>query len=204
MFCIAAAALGTIRLYSTFGGPDELRQRVSQHLPHIVSDVHTKLRSSHQLEDLEEELRSTEARAERRLSKLTSGAHDEFRNPQIKAEFLGEYPEGPILWLTVDREISLSQLDYLDLHEARVDSDKLEIGGQDFRIPINHAKLVKLNNLMRANGQPFRMKFRVEITVNGRSLSHVIPVIVEPAMKPINGAMTMFMRIVGSTTGYVL
>ena len=192
-------------LYSTFGSSDELRQRVSQHLPHIVAEVHDNLRSSHQLEGLEQELHSTEARAERQLSRIKSGAHDEFRNPQIKAEFLGEYPDdGPTLWLTADREISVSQLDYLDLHEAKVDSDELELAGQDFRIPVDHAKLVKVNNLMRSNGRPFRMKFRVEITYNGRAMAHVIPVIVEPAMKSIKGTMTYFMRIIGSTTGYAL
>src|SRR5258708_3128957 len=192
-------------LYSTFGSSDELRQRVSQHLPHIVSEVHENLRSSHQLEGLEEELHSTEARAKRQLSRIKSATHDEFRNPQIKAEFLGEYPDdGPTLWLTADREISLNQLDYLDLHEARVDSDRLELEGQDFRIPIDHANLVNVNNLMRSNGKPFRMKFRVEITYNGRAIAHVIPVIVEPTLKPIKGAMTYFMRIIGSTTGYAL
>jgi hypothetical protein len=98
----------------------------------------------------------------------------------------------------------LSQLDYLDLHEAKVDSDKLELEGQDFRIPVDHAKLVKVNNLMLSNGRPFRMKFRVEITCNGRAITHVIPVIVEPSVKPIKGTMTWFMKIVGSTTGYAL
>jgi hypothetical protein len=191
-------------LYDTFRSVEELRQRVSQHLPHIVSEVHRSLRLSHQLDGLEEQLRSTEALAERRLSKIASVARDEFRNPQIKTEFLGEYPEGPTLWLTADREISLSQLDYLDLHEAKVDSDKLELEGQDFRIPIDHTKLVRVNNLMSSNGGPFRMKFRVEITYDGRAITHVIPAIVEPSMKSINGAMTYFMRIIGSTTGYAL
>jgi uncharacterized protein DUF4062 len=191
-------------LYSTFGRSEELRQLVSQHLPHIVSEVHKTLRSSHQLEGLEEELHSTEARAEHQLSRIKSG-DTRIRNPQIKAEFLGEYPDdGPTLWLTADREISLSQLDYLDLHEAKVHSDKLELEGQDFRIPVDHAKLVKVNNLMRSNGRPFRMKFRAEITCNGRAITHVIPVIVEPSMKLIKGTMTWFMKIVGSTTGYAL
>lgn len=125
-------------LYAMFRSSEELRQRVSQYLPHIVSQVHKTLRSSHQFEGLEEQLRSTEALAERRLSTIASGSRDESRNPQIKTEFLGEYPNGPTLWLTADREISLTQLDYLDLHEAKVDSDKLEREGQDFRIPVDH------------------------------------------------------------------
>lgn len=140
----------------------------------------------------------------RSRTSTTSVSRDEFKNPQIKSEFLGEYPDGPTLWITSDREIMLTQLDYLDLHEAKVDSDKAELSGQDFRLPIDHAKLVRINNLMHAGGRPFRMKFRVEITAEGRSISHVIPAIIEPAMKPIQGTMTGFMRIVGSTTGYAL
>jgi hypothetical protein len=65
-------------------------------------------------------------------------------------------------------------------------------------------KLVKANNLVRADGRPFRMKFRVELAYNGSSMTHVIPIIVEPKMKPINGTLTYFMKIVGSTTGYAL
>jgi pyrimidine deaminase RibD-like protein len=127
-----------------------------------------------------------------------------FRNPQIKSEFLGEYPDGPTLWITADREIMLTQLDYLDLHEAKVDSEKTELSGQDFRLPVDHAKLVRMNSLMNARGRPFRMKFRVEVTANGRATSHIIPAIIEPAVKPIQGSPTVFMRIVGSTTGYAL
>ena len=130
-----------------------------------------------------------------RTSSAVGLSRDEFRNPQIKSEFLGEYPDGPILWITADREIELTQLDYLDLHEAKIDSDKAELRGQDFRLPIDHAKLVRMNNLMHA-GRPFRMKFRVELTASGRSSSHMIPAIIEPAMKTIQGTKTVFMRIV--------
>ena len=85
-----------------------------------------------------------------RTSSAAGGSRDEFRNPQLKSEFLGEYPDGPILWITADREIMLTQLDYLDLHEAKIDSDKTELSGQDFRLPIDHAKLVRINNLMHS------------------------------------------------------
>jgi hypothetical protein len=93
------------------------------------------------------------------LSKIASGLRDAlFRNPQIKAEFLGEYPDGPTLWLTADRKVSLSELEYFDLCEAKVSSDKLELEGQDFRIPIDHAKLVEINKMGFENWRPFRMK----------------------------------------------
>jgi hypothetical protein len=76
--------------------------------------------------------------------------------------------------------------------------------GKDFRIPIDYSKLVKINNLMRADGGPFRMKFRLEMLFGGRSTSHVVPVLIEPSYKPINGTPTYFLKIVGSTTGYVV
>ena len=158
-----------------------------------------------QVEEMNREfIRDQKEKWKLRTSSAVGLSRDEFRNPQIKSEFLGEYPDGPTLWITADREIMLTQLDYLDLHEAKVDSDKIGLSGQDFRLPIDHAKLVRINNLMHAGGRPFRMKFRVELTGSGRSISHMIPAIVEPAMKTIQGTMTVFMRIVGSTTGYAL
>ena len=158
-----------------------------------------------QVEELNRDfIRDQKEKRKLRTSSTTAMSTHEFRNPQIRSEFLGEYPDGPTLWVTSDREITLTQLDYLDLHEAKVDGDKIELSGQDFRLPIDHAKLVRISNLERAGGRPFRMKFRVEVTTSGRSISHVIPAIIEPAMKPIQGTMTGFMRIVGSTTGYAL
>jgi pyrimidine deaminase RibD-like protein len=158
-----------------------------------------------QVEELNRDfIRDQKEKRKLRTSSTTAMPSHEFRNPQIRSEFLGEYPDGPTLWVTSDREIMLTQLDYLDLHEAKVDGDKIELSGQDFRLPIDQAKLVKISNLVRAGGDRFRMKFRVEVTTSGRSISHVIPAIIEPAMKLIQGTMTGYMRIVGSTTGYAL
>jgi pyrimidine deaminase RibD-like protein len=158
-----------------------------------------------QVEEMNREfIRDQKEKWKLRTSSAAGGSRDEFRNPQLKSEFLGEYPDGPVLWITADREIMLTQLDYLDLHEAKIDSDKTELSGQDFRLPIDHAKLVRISNLMHSGERPFRMKFRVEVSAGGRSILHVIPAIIQPAMKPIQGTMTVFMRIVGSTTGYAL
>lgn len=158
-----------------------------------------------QVEEMNREfIRDQKEKWRLRTSSAKAGARDEFKNPQIRSEFLGEYPDGPTLWITADREIMLTQLDYLDSYEAKVDSDKAELSGQDFRLPIDHAKLVRMNSLIQRAGRPFRMKFRVEVTASGRSMSHIIPAIIEPATKPIRGTMTVFMRILGSTTGYAL
>jgi hypothetical protein len=127
------------------------------------------------------------------------------QNPQIRSQILGEYPDGLTLRVTSDREVELTELEYLDATEAKlIESNSLHEHGKDFRIPIDYSKLVKINNLMRADGGPFRMKFRLEMLFGGRSTSHVVPVLIEPSYKPINGTPTYFLKIVGSTTGYVV
>jgi hypothetical protein len=57
-------------LYATFGTPYELRQKVTQHLPGIVSEVYTKLSSSNQLEGIVQEFRATQSRSAERLQEL--------------------------------------------------------------------------------------------------------------------------------------
>jgi hypothetical protein len=116
------------------------------------------------------------------------------QNPQIRSQILGEYPDGLTLRVTSDREVELTELEYLDATEAKlIESNSLHEHGKDFRIPIDYSKLVKINNLMRADGGPFRMKFRLEMLFGGRSTSHVVPVLIEPSYKPINGTPTYFL-----------
>jgi len=57
-------------LYFTFGSPNDLRLLVTHHLPQIVAEVDKRLRSTHELEGLEEELRSTRLRSGQRLQEL--------------------------------------------------------------------------------------------------------------------------------------
>ena len=59
-------------LYATFGTHDELRQKVTQHLPGIVSEVYAKLRASNQIEGIVQEFRATQSRSAERLQELAA------------------------------------------------------------------------------------------------------------------------------------
>ena len=61
-------------LYSTFATPNDLRLLVTQHLSRIVAEAEKRLRSSHEFEGLEEELRGTRQRSGQRLQELTDQA----------------------------------------------------------------------------------------------------------------------------------
>lgn len=59
-------------LYATFRTPDELRQKVAQHLPGIVSEVYAKLRASNQFEGIVQEFRATQSHSAERLQELAT------------------------------------------------------------------------------------------------------------------------------------
>ncbi len=59
-------------LYSTFNSPEELKERVTQHIPHIVAEVHKRLLQSNQLDGLEEETRETLQHSEQLLQLLVN------------------------------------------------------------------------------------------------------------------------------------
>lgn len=182
-------------LYSTFRTHDELRQRVTQHLPMIVAEVHKTLRVSNKLEGLEEELRATESRSEERLSELAAQAKQPLR---INAEFRGEYPDGPHLWVTANRNIIVTQLDYLDERDVRIASERMEIGGQDFDIPVRHPELVKISNMKPRTGyETIPIAFRVHIVDGDQMLTQRIPAALEPALKTVDGNRTAFFKLLG-------
>jgi hypothetical protein len=64
-------------LYSTFDSPEELRRHLTQHLPKIVSEVHTKLRETGELEGLQEEIQKIESKSEQKLSQITNETTDQ-------------------------------------------------------------------------------------------------------------------------------
>ncbi len=108
----------------------------------------------------------------------------------VQAEVLKEYPDGPFLPVTTDRDVSLLQLDYLDESGAKLDSEAVNQFGQDFNILIDNRKLTLINNLKHTNGRSFPIKFRMRMQLEGRQLTHEVPALVEPSMKHINGMMT--------------
>jgi hypothetical protein len=182
-------------LYSTFRTSEELRQLVSQHLPRIVSEVHQQLRTSRQLEGLEEELRATERRSEQRLQELAAKTKEPL---MVNTEFVGEYPDGPRLRLTVNRNIIVTQIDYLDERDVRIVSETMHAGGMDFEIPIQHPNLVKINNMKPRSGQEtIPMGFRLHIVDGDHLIKHKIPAALQPSFKSINNASTAFFKLLG-------
>ena len=183
-------------LYATYSNLQQLRQEATRHLPQIVATVTNKLRSSGEITRLGQDIFRSGS-----LSQVVA----EPQNPQIRSQILGEYPDALILRVTSDREVELTELEYSDATDAKlVGSDSLHEHGKDFRIPIDYSKLTKISNLMRTNGGPFRMKFRLEMLFGGRSTSHVVPVLIESAFKSINNTPTSCLKIAGSTTGHVV
>jgi len=73
-------------LYATFGAPEELRQKVTQHLPGIVSEVYAKLRASNQLDGFVQEFRATQSRSAERLQELVAN------EPLVEMTFAYEMP----------------------------------------------------------------------------------------------------------------
>jgi hypothetical protein len=63
-------------LYFTFGNADELRSLITHHLPPIVANVEKRLRSSRELDGLEDEVRSTREHSGQRLQELAQTAQN--------------------------------------------------------------------------------------------------------------------------------
>jgi hypothetical protein len=182
-------------LYSTFCTSEELRHLVSQHLPPIVSEVYRGLRSSHKLEGLEAELRNTESRSEQRLQELAA----QVKGPlTVNTEFVGEYPDGPRLRVTANRNIIVTQLDYLDERDVRIGSERMEVGGMDFEIPIQYPELVKINNMKPRTGyETIPIGFRLHMVDGDQIAKQRIPAAIQPSYKPINNTTTAFFKLLG-------
>jgi hypothetical protein len=182
-------------LFATFATPEELRQLITQHLPPIVSDVYKRLRSSHELEGLEEELRSTESRSEQRLSELAAQVKEPLR---VDAEFVGEDPDHLRLQVTTNRHIVVTQLDYLDERDVRIASETMQLGGQNIEIPIQQTELVKIFNLKPRSGhEAIPMGFRLHILEGTSRLKQKIPAALEQTYKMIDSALTVFFKVLG-------
>src|SRR5208283_3319825 len=102
---------------------------VSQHLPAIVAEVAKSLGIA-----------------------ITSGTTAQAPLPKneplrLRADFLGEYPDNPHLSLTSSREIRLAEIEYLDEHDVKTASYRLDMQGQDFRIDIRYEELLKIKKL---------------------------------------------------------
>ena len=178
-----------IYLYETL---QDLHEAVARHLPSIVLSVIDKLRVSDETGRIEKELAQFGTLSEQRLSELV----EEAVPLQLKHEFIGQFPDGPRLRLTARQDFTLARLDYLDENGAEIDSEVLNVRGQNVEVRIDHKKLVRINNLKHANGRPFPMKFRLELLLDGKPVEQVIPALVEQNYKNINNTQTYYMKLV--------
>ena len=166
-------------LYGTFSTPEELQQRVSQDLPRIVAEVSKSLGLTPNVEPQQ-----------------PTAPDDPLR---LTTQVQGEYPDGPRLWVAASRNISITRLDYLDERDAKIESEKMEAFGQDFYLDINYQALTRINQLKskRNSYETVPMAFRLHIVDGSKHMMERVPVVLQPATKPINGPPTFFLRLLG-------
>jgi hypothetical protein len=128
-----------------------------------------------------------------------AGASTSAEQPlNLNAEFRGEYPDGPYLWVTSNRNIIATQLDYLDDRDVRVASKRFELEGQDFDIPIQHNELMSISNMKpQTDNGSISVAFRLHIVDGSRAVKHTIPAALQPSFKTINGVHTGFFKLIG-------
>jgi hypothetical protein len=167
-------------LYWEFGSPEELHRLVVQHLPHIVGRV------SEGPDPPDSTAHVPEVIVTRK------------QPLKLDTEFTGEYPDGPYLRVKANRGITAVRLDYLDERDVQVASDQIQIEGQDFLIPIDYPKLVRINNLKpRSGNETIPMGFRIHIADGESTQERKIPVALEQTFKVIKGTMTFVLKLLG-------
>lgn len=151
-------------------------------------------KSEHGLEKVMSEIREAMG-----ISYIGTAANTPANQPlNLNLEFRGEYPDGPCLWVTSNRNIIATQLDYLDDRDVRVASERFEIGGQDFDIPIRYHELVNISNMKPRTGyESIPVAFRLHILDGDHPTKQTIPAALQPSIKPISGIRTAFFKLLG-------
>jgi hypothetical protein len=194
-------------LYWTFESTEELYRLVSQHLAKSVSQLYQDLHASGAIQVLATQLPGVVAGPELAASPRTDS---EFGAEPFNLQhvFVGEFPGGPILRLTANRQFKVTRIDYLDENGARVSSEALvapnqsshdaQEKGQQLEIPIDHKKLIQIHNLKPRTGyDAIPMQIRLHIIIGSHEEARTITTLLQPAFKNINGASTYFMQVVG-------
>jgi hypothetical protein len=181
-------------LYATFTSCTELQQLVSQHLPKIVREVHESLWAKHELDELAEDVRHIAGESMELLAN-TGPAPEPLT---FHVEVVGEFPDGPMLRVTANRNVTATRLDYLDERDARLASETLDSGGMDFMIALNHGELTNISNMKPHRfGGSIPIGFRILLTDGSRTVERKLPAALVPSFKPINGATTAFLKVLG-------
>lgn len=191
-------------LYWEFAS-EELYRLVSQHLARSVSALYQELQTSRTIDVLASQLPAVvNPPKPTGKEKLESQSSEE---PfYLQHVVVGEFPEGPTLRLTANMKFSLTGLDYLSEHGARVSSQSdllahshiAEGKGQMVEAPIDHAKLIQVHNLKpRSGSEAIPMQLRLHLRVGSREETKTMPVLLQPSFKQINGTTTYFMKLLG-------
>lgn len=194
-------------LFWEFESTEDLYRLISQHLGRSISRIYQELRSSGTIRVLASQLPGVVGGPE---LKIQAGENTKTSSGTLKFQhvFVGQYPDGPRLRLTADRQFTLTQVDYLDDNGARVSSENLSAAppastlihgrGEVLEIPIDHKKLIQIHNLKPRTGYAtIPMQLRLHLRTNDGEETRTIPTLLQPAFKQINGTTTYYMDIIG-------
>lgn len=176
-------------LYATYATLEELRHAATRHLPQIVATITDRIRSVGELEQIKHEFAALELLREKPVER--------FVRPQIKAQFVGEYPDGTTLLLFSTHDITLRSCEYLDKSDVRLlEPESLNQSGRKFQIPIDYSKLVSIGQRhIKNDWDYFHMKLRVDVLFKDQTLSHIIPLALSNAQKRIDGVHTSYIKV---------
>jgi hypothetical protein len=181
-------------LYATFNTSNELQQLVSQHLPKIVREVHESLQAKHELDELAEDVRHIAGESTELLA-IAGPAPEPLK---FHVEVVGEFPDGPMLRVTANRNVTATRLDYLDERDARLASETLDTGGMDFMVPLNNRELTNISHMKpHKYGESIPIGFRLFLIDGSQTIERTLPAALVPSFKPINGAPTAFFKVLG-------
>ena len=185
-------------LYWTFDKPEELYRLVLQHLARSVSRLYRDLTQSGAIRVLASQFPGV-AGGQRLDPEPTVVTQTEVLRPfKLESVVTGEYPDGPYLQLSGNRHFELRQIDFLDENGARVTSELKAGAGYQFKVPIDHAKLVQIHNLKPRSGyEAIPMQLRLKLVVDGGEDSRTIPMLMQPTFKDVHGTQTYTMKLVG-------
>jgi hypothetical protein len=194
-------------LYWNFESTEELYRLVSQHLARSVSRLYQELRSSGTIRVLASQLPGVVGGPEL-TTQAGTGGRSLGESFTLQHVFVGEFPEGPTLRLTANRQFRVTQIDYLDENGARVSSEnpstellaskQVHGKGQQLEVLVDHAKLIQIHNLKPRSGHAaIPMQFRLHLAIDDREEVRTIPALLEPSFKNIQGTTTYFMKVIG-------
>lgn len=179
-------------LYATFKASDELQRLVTQHLPKIVAEVHEGIKRRGELDGVAEDVQHIAGESSQLL---TQAVHEPVK---FEVEVVGEYPDGPGLHVTANRNVTATRLDYLDERDARLASEKLSIAGMDFTVLLDHAKLTTISNMKpHKYGESIPIGFRLALMDGPETIERKLPAALVPSFKPIGGVTTGFLKVLG-------